>query len=1545
MNQLVLWSILIGSLTAADRQSVPVSQVRELAPGQFQWQLTLPDQDQIRMTASGLGFSEWNTTTDENGFLIPVLSKLVHTANGPPDIQITSVNYELLTIQHALHPVFERAKGADIPGDFQRELSPALVVTKLIRTEGDHQLWAVTVKGAQYDNVAHVWRLPTDLIIQINTDLSGARSQASDDLYINQLVATRSNRINTSQTGFGQGKLKLLTLSDGIYRIFFDSLETLPGFPDESIQSESLNLTQGGEAQPIFVHDGGDGVFNNSDYFDFIGRQNYFQGSSQYFDPFSDINVYWLNWGVENGLRFIEESGALVDPDPVRPNTFWDRVHIEEDLLFDRLGQVDTDLPTITRDHYFWHSVNSGHTEEVQFDLAHPFRGSSENVQVSIGLHGLTYSEETGETAGHTLFAFLNDISIGEGTWTQQEEYTLVSPTALNLSHNILSDGTNTLALFAPVSTEPGNYDRIVLNWIEIGYEHLLTAVDDALRFRKSYINPSTDLEYEIKGFSSPDLVLYKEGLSRITGYNIRESWDSEQAEFSLVFQDRGTDATPDYWTSSVDRLLQPVKTLVDTVADLRQQDGDLIVISIPEFMDGLDQYLDFKMSEGWDPIAVSVADIYDEFNYGINSPFAIKSFLKYANNHWISAPEYVVIIGDATANPQQVKRDSRLRHIPTFYMQTYGWGAAEADFWYSLINGDDYLPDLHIGRIPCSDTEDLEISLAKLIHYPETTNFGTWQNELITIAGFDTTFKIQTGSLLRHSIPKAYMPSRIFIDRDSEGQIFWGDTDSLVAQWNAGKLLINFLGHGGGAVWADRSLFVRDDIQYLDPDTPPAFVTSMTCFTASFAQTRGLGEVVLTESPAGAIGWFGSSGVGWVINDYLLIQPMLRHLMEDHRPVGEAIDITRMEYYLPNTHWEQAISMLFQYNFLGDPTTRLALPVAADLLVSQKPIYTQTDQLDLRYTGSEPGTITLLPVDANGHPWWSAPQSYATSSVQQFLLNQAIAAPSGEGRTIFSFDRGNETPALQGYVSYSISADWFEHDPPTAELLELSNIIPLQVQFHSQTSMADSLVVIFTGGNSQQVDMLVDQGLWTLPETFRMTAGNSNTYYYFKAFQAGQYQQTSATFRLYLPVDISLSVNGIQESVLGNRVGWLLTYSLQGLPQGIATLKHAETAPGFHQSISKQVLVKEGNNTLFIPSFLGSGEVGITDSLLIDQDSNLSDNALQTTLTPSYYQVLPDLGISFDGVAADTIPLWAGGYLVSSAPDSGWIRVQGHAQEIESLPGVNLFQDSIVYQIDTYTQEPKLEISSPRSLFLKDPDLAPWQILSHTASYYQLHGQGLVAMGAKQNTTGPQVSMMVEGQLFFDGDYILENCRLNLLAEDENGFSWNKQDIEVLVDGSPVTVQLGDTTATGRIISIVANLDLSIGEHQIVYRVRDALGNWSATEEVSGVVAGEAKVIDYGNYPNPFQGETLIIYELTQPLRDLVIEIFTVSGYKLDSIDGFNARVGIPLGAIGFHEVPWNGRDRHENFVANGIYFYRIKGEIDGKVLVGPVGKMVKNR
>ncbi len=1542
MSRLLVLILMIGSSFVSVSA---VSPVTESSSGTFEWELSIPSLESIIHTERGIEFPNWNTTIDAFGHTIPVLSKLIYTQNGPPYIEIDIPRTESLILAHEGQFASETAKGIALishPKSYTQDFFDV----KLINSSSENQLWAINIYGAKHVSGDDSYILAKELHVTIQGGGPTAIQSVDDGLYLNKLPNIPLGETVSTLTHHGEGKFKLFILNDGIYRIYYDSLITVQDFPLEPIQSRSLILTMRGEQQPLYVYDHGDGLFDRGDYFDFIGIRNYSSLETQYYDPFSDLNIYWLDWGGSDGLRFIEESGALVEADPVRPTSFWDDVHIEKDSIFDRLGQVDTNLPTITRDHYFWNSVNSGQHEDVYFQLADPFRGSSENVSISIGLHGLTYSQTEGEEAEHTLFAFLNDYSIGEGNWTQQEEYVLESPASLNLSHNILSGGSNKLSIFAPVSTEAGNYDRIVLNWIEIGYEHLLTAHNDALRFRKSFINPETNLEFEIKGFSSHELVLYKEGLSKIAGYNIRKNWDSQSTQYSLVFQDEVTEATPDYWASSVKNLLTPVKIIADTSAALRQADGDLIVITIPEFVESLDEYLQFKTDAGWHPIVVSVADIYDEFNWGIHSPYAIKSFLTYARYNWPSKPEYAVLIGDAIADPQSTKQDARIQNIPTFYMQTYGWGAAEADYWYSLLNGDDYLPDINIGRLPCSDQLDLATTLEKLIRYGSGENYGAWQNELIMIAGFESTFKTHSEALLQDKVPKDYLPSRIFIDRDSEGQIFWGDTDSLIAQWNSGKLLINFLGHGGGAVWADRSLFVRDDINYLDPDTPPAFVTSMTCFTASFSQVRGLGEVVLTESPAGAVGWFGSSGVGWVINDYLMIQPLLRRLLEEHKTVGELINIARMEYYLASSSYGYLKpSMLFQYNYLGDPTTQLIIPQSAGLLTSDKAIYAHSDQIQLSYIGEETGTLTMLPINASGHPWYTTPSSYETDVVTNYLFSQEDSVTAGESRTVYTLDRGPLTTAQHGFVSYSVSNDWFEHRPPTAADLALSDTISLRTIYHSSQFIADSLVVTFSGSNSATYDLSPSNGWWELSDTVRLSAGSGNTYYSFTAYFSGTRLLNSPTYRLYLPKDISLRINKIEEGYSGNRCGWNIEYSLSGLDQGIAQLDHQENGSGFSQHIVKNISIREGQQTFFIPSYFGSGEVDLITSIKIAGDANETDNNYTLTATPEYLQILPDIGLTRDGQTSDSLVIWSNSTLSGSALDTVWIRVQPDNDPIDDDAGITFYADSTRYTITASNNDINLSIHAPQPLFIKPSDMASWQILYNEGSGFSLRRSGRVAMGQKQDYTGPSVSMMMEGQLFFDGDYLLKDSRLNLLAEDINGFTWDSEDVQVLVDAAPVGTQYGDTSGVGQIISVMANLDLDVGRHDISYRIRDALGNWSDKITVSGTVSDLAKIIVYGNFPNPFEGETLIIYELTQPLANTMIEIFTISGYKIHVIDSFNAQVSNPLGAIGYHEIPWNGRDRLEQFVANGVYFYRIKGELNGGELVSPVGKMVKNR
>jgi flagellar hook assembly protein FlgD len=101
--------------------------------------------------------------------------------------------------------------------------------------------------------------------------------------------------------------------------------------------------------------------------------------------------------------------------------------------------------------------------------------------------------------------------------------------------------------------------------------------------------------------------------------------------------------------------------------------------------------------------------------------------------------------------------------------------------------------------------------------------------------------------------------------------------------------------------------------------------------------------------------------------------------------------------------------------------------------------------------------------------------------------------------------------------------------------------------------------------------------------------------------------------------------------------------------------------------------------------------------------------------------------------------------------------------------------------------------------------------------------------------------------------------------------------------------------------------------------------------------------LIDYGNYPNPFKSRTTFIYELTEQFDDVTIKIYTLSGQKIFTMSvSENAITDLPLYSIGYHEVPWSGKDEFGNVVASGVYFYVIEGVVDGKKIKS-TGKFAK--
>ncbi len=109
-------------------------------------------------------------------------------------------------------------------------------------------------------------------------------------------------------------------------------------------------------------------------------------------------------------------------------------------------------------------------------------------------------------------------------------------------------------------------------------------------------------------------------------------------------------------------------------------------------------------------------------------------------------------------------------------------------------------------------------------------------------------------------------------------------------------------------------------------------------------------------------------------------------------------------------------------------------------------------------------------------------------------------------------------------------------------------------------------------------------------------------------------------------------------------------------------------------------------------------------------------------------------------------------------------------------------------------------------------------------------------------------------------------------------------------------------------------------------------MGNASPEIRSQFRVAAEFELTLYGNYPNPFQDETIFAYHLSMPCEYFSIKIYSASGRLIRTLDPaqdpFDPN---PLGTD-YHEAVWDGLDEDGFEVANGVYFYKAVAEFESK-------------
>ena len=96
-------------------------------------------------------------------------------------------------------------------------------------------------------------------------------------------------------------------------------------------------------------------------------------------------------------------------------------------------------------------------------------------------------------------------------------------------------------------------------------------------------------------------------------------------------------------------------------------------------------------------------------------------------------------------------------------------------------------------------------------------------------------------------------------------------------------------------------------------------------------------------------------------------------------------------------------------------------------------------------------------------------------------------------------------------------------------------------------------------------------------------------------------------------------------------------------------------------------------------------------------------------------------------------------------------------------------------------------------------------------------------------------------------------------------------------------------------------------------------------TGTVTGVEDADATVpTDFaleGNYPNPFNPATEILYALPQQVH-VTLTVYDVSGREVRRLINTSQ-------APGRYQVRWDGKDARGHSVRSGVYFYRLTTDV----------------
>ena len=770
-----------------------------------------------------------------------------------------------------------------------------------------------------------------------------------------------STNISAQSVPFSQGKwVKIAVSKQGFYQVTGSQLKTwgltVP-FASSQLQLYNLNTANlvekvtanmgfGLNENAIEMQDGGDGQFDNQDYFLFYSQGNIqwkWNGVQQLFEhsknAHGDSVYYFISLGKE-GKR-IQKAKS-------------DKIANATTDIFDERWVMEKDTLNILNSGQIWWGPAMGLGVGKQAKITTPL-----NMEGLVSQSDLIF--KLNYAAASTANAANFEITLND----QKLRTTVVAP----ISGYIYDDAANLVldTFRIPLPNNLMNSNLITAN-LSVGYSSANTNSTGWINYITLQAKRKLGFYGGAKslGFRNTSLV----GTGKIIQYQIKDAdastkiWEVTQpenpVEMSSNFQNGVTSfiQTADslreffgvnklgYETPSLAEVLN-----IDYPSLLNTPAADYIIITAANYLKAADSLAKFHaVHHGLATFVTTTGRVFNEFSGGQPSPIGIRNYIKYiydkAKKNNTITPKYLLLLGIGNFDYKKIDNQTQVPSYESLISNAILSSYATDDFFAILKEGDDINSPqgiqalaLSVGRLPVKNAAEADATVKKLIQYQTEKNFGAWRNQLTWVADdgdynlhLDHAEEISTG--LKLNQPK-WNQKKIYLDffpaiNSSAGNTYPLANNMIKQMVNNGSLILNYTGHGNYTRLAEEAVITQNEIMQWDNAGKLPLMITASCDFAPFDQPKiaPIGFDALVKNEKGIIGLVAASRLVFAfnnkeINDEFVQQLLVPDKSGNYKSIGAALQNAKSNYWKKGSDYINA----FKFNLMGDPALQLAKP------------------------------------------------------------------------------------------------------------------------------------------------------------------------------------------------------------------------------------------------------------------------------------------------------------------------------------------------------------------------------------------------------------------------------------------------------------------------------------------------------------------------------------------------------------------------------------------------------------------------------------------